>query len=84
MRKGTLLALALLLAAASRACDDDETADRLDAIADKFLVREGDMLRIEAGRDWRIGATANRIISLAEKNGSRLRDLVQGRGPLKF
>ena len=78
------VAAASFLAAASRACDDDETADRLDAIADKFLVREGGMLRLEAGRDWRIGATANRIISLAEKNGSRLRDLVQGRGPFKF
>ena len=70
------VAAASFLAAASRACDDDETADRLDTIADKFLVREGGMLRLEAGRDWRIGATANRIISLAEKNGSRFRDIV--------
>ncbi len=74
------VAAASFLAAAARACDDAETADRLDAIADKFRVREGDMLRLEAGRDWRIGATANRIISLAEKNGSRIRDLVLGSG----
>ena len=32
---------------------------------------------LDAGREWRIGATANRIISLAEANGSRFRALVK-------
>ena len=32
---------------------------------------------MDASREWRIGATANRIISLAEANGTRFRLLVK-------
>ena len=29
---------------------------------------------MDASREWRIGATANRILALAEQNGSRFRE----------
>ncbi len=32
---------------------------------------------MDTSREWRIGATANRIISLAEANGTRFRLLVK-------
>lgn len=52
-------------AAAARACGDAVTAGRLDAIADRRLVRRDGLLWLDLDRDWRIGATANRIVSLA-------------------
>ena len=61
------------LAAAARACDDGETAQRLEKIADRSLVRRDGMLYLDVGREWRIGATANRIIALAIANGSSFR-----------
>lgn len=61
------------LAAAARACGDAETAVRLENIADCSLVRKGGMLYLDVGREWRIGATANRIIALALANGSSFR-----------
>ena len=61
------------LAAAARACDDGATAQRLERLADRSLVRKDGMFYLEVGREWRIGATANRIISLAIANGSSFR-----------
>lgn len=65
---------AVFLAAAARACDDPETAKRLeDAVDRACLVREKDVYRLELDRTWRIGASAMRIIALAESNGSHFR-----------
>ena len=61
------------LAAAARECGDAETAERLESVADRSLVRKNGMLYLDVGREWRIGATANRIISLAIANGSSFR-----------
>ncbi len=71
------VATASFLAAAARACDDPETAARLDGLCDRALVRRNGMLYLDTLRDWRIGATANRIISLSEANGFRFRDLLE-------
>ena len=66
--------LAVFLAAAARAYDDSETAERLERPLDeKYLRRENGFYWLEVGREWRIGATANRIIALAEENGSSFR-----------
>ncbi len=67
-------ASAPFLAAAARACDDHETAVRLESLTDRALVRRDGMLYLDISRDWRVGATAIRIISLAEANGFRLRE----------
>jgi hypothetical protein len=61
------------IAAAARTCGDAETALRPEHIADRYLVRKGGMLYLDVGREWRIGATANRIIALALANGSNFR-----------
>lgn len=61
------------LAAAARACDDAATAGRLERIADRSLVRRNGMWYLDVGREWRIGATANRMISMAIANGSSFR-----------
>jgi hypothetical protein len=66
--------VAPFLAAAARACDDRETAERLEAITDRKLVRKDGMYYLDISRDWRVGATAIRIISLAEANGFSLRE----------
>ena len=68
---------ASFMAAAARACDDTATAERLEKVADRFLARRDGFYFLDAGREWRVGATANRIISLAEANGSRFRALVK-------
>ena len=65
------------LAAAARACDDESTAQRLEKLADRSLVSKNGMFYLEVGREWRIGATANRIISLALANGSSFRALLR-------
>ena len=66
----------VFLAAAARACDDPDSAERLERAVDaKYMRRSGGMLWLDLDRRWRIGATAMRIISLAESNGSRLRTL---------
>ena len=66
----------VFLAAAARACSDTETAERLERAVDaKFLKREGGLLCLDVNREWRIGATAMRIISLAESRGSRFREM---------
>lgn len=71
------MATMTFLAAAARACDDSKAAERLERMIDRKLVRKDGMLYLSAGRDWRIGATANRIISLAEANGFRFRSMVR-------
>ena len=66
----------VFLAAAARACSDPGTAERLERAVDaKYLRREGGLYFLNLDREWRIGATAMRIISLAESNGSRFRDM---------
>jgi len=67
--------LAVFLAAAARACDDPETAERLERPLDaKYLRRDNGFYRLDVKREWRIGATAMRILALAEANGSRFRE----------
>ena len=67
--------LSAFLAAAARACDDDAVAERLERPLDeKYLRRQDGLYWLDLGREWRIGATANRIIALAEANGSRFRE----------
>ena len=67
--------LSVFLAAAARACGDAATAERLERPLDaKYLQRKDGFYWLEVGREWRIGATANRILSLAEENGSRFRE----------
>ena len=64
----------VFLAAAARACDDPGTAERLERAVDaKYMRRLDGMLWLDLDRRWRVGATAMRIISLAESNGSRYR-----------
>ena len=66
----------VFLAAAARACGDAETAERLERAVDaKYLRREGGLFWLDLNREWRIGATAMRIISLAESRGSRFREM---------
>ena len=66
-------ASAAFLAAAARACGDDATAERLERALDVYLVRRDGRCFLDLGRAWRIGATAMRIMALAEKNGSSWR-----------
>ena len=66
---------AAFLAAAARANDDTVTAARLEKAVDAHLVRTNGLYYLNLNREWRIGATAHRIISLAIANGSRFRDL---------
>jgi len=65
---------AVFLAAAARACGDSETAERLEKIVDAKWLKRGDaFFRLDLNRHWRIGASAMRIIALAESRGSRFR-----------
>lgn len=67
---------ASFLAAAARACDDAATAERLESPLDaKYLRRDGGLFWLDLNREWRIGATANRILALAISNGSSFRAL---------
>lgn len=67
---------AAFLAAAARACDDPATAERLEKTLDaKYLVRTNGLYYLNLARDWRIAATAQRILALAIANSSRFRDL---------
>ncbi len=64
----------VFLAAAARACSDHATAERLERAVDgRFLRRDGGLFRLDLNREWRIGASAMRIISLAESHGSSFR-----------
>ena len=42
---------------------------------DAHLIRTNGLYYLNLNREWRIGASAHRVISLAEANGSRMRDL---------
>jgi len=65
---------AVFLAAAARACDDEATALRLEkAVDERYLSRGEAGYCLNVNREWRIGATAMRIIALAEANGFRFR-----------
>ena len=67
---------AIFLAAAARACDDSETAERLESLVDaRYLRRENGRLWLDLDPQWRIGATAMRLISFAESRGARFRSL---------
>jgi len=67
---------AVFLAAAARACDDPATAERLEKPVDaRFLRSVKGLPVVEVDRNWRIGATAVRLLSYAESRGARLRNL---------
>lgn len=66
---------AVFLAAAARANDDPTTAARLERAVDAYLVRKNGFYYLDLNREWRIGATAHRIIALALANGSRFLNL---------
>ena len=67
---------AAFLCAAARACDDPATAERLEKPLDsKYLVRRAGRYYLDLDREWRIGASAQRIIALAISHGSSFRTL---------
>ena len=69
---------AAFLSAAARACDDAATAERLERALDaRHLVRRDGFLYLDLDRAWRIGATAHRIIALAESRGVRFRSFLK-------
>ena len=69
---------ASFLAAASRACGDAATAERLERWMDRhFMRQEKGRFWLNTHAEWRTGVTANRIIAMALANGSDLRGLVQ-------
>ena len=69
---------AVFLAAAARTCDDAPTASRLESVIDaKFLSRKDGFFMLDMDREWRIGATAHRIIALALSNGSSFRAMLR-------
>jgi len=66
---------ASFMAAAARVMGDPATAERFEAFTDKFFLRrDHGQFRLETNREWRPGATANRIIALAAQHGSNMRD----------
>ena len=69
--------MAAFLAAAARANDDPTTAERLEKAVDKYLVRTNGLYYLNLNREWRIGASAQRIIALALANGSSFRKLAE-------
>lgn len=68
---------AIFLAAAARACDDAPTAERLERRIDALylVVRDGGEVYWNMAPEWRIGASACRILSLALSNGFSLRSM---------
>ena len=69
---------ASFLAAASRACGDAATAERLESWLDRhFMRQEKGRFWLNTHKEWRTGVTANRIIAIALANGSDLRGLVR-------
>lgn len=69
---------ASFLAAAARACGDRATAEAFEHWLDRTcLVRTAEGNFLNAGRNWRIAATANRALAAALANGSDLRQFVQ-------
>ena len=65
------------LSTAARANDDPATAERLEKAVDAHLVRTNGLYYLDLNREWRIGATAHRIIALAIANGASFRRLVE-------
>ena len=54
---------------------EQAAAERLERPVDaKYLRRDHGFYRLDVKREWRIGATAMRILALAEANGSRFRE----------
>lgn len=78
-------ATASFLAAAARACGDVEVAGRLEAWLDShFRLEEHGRLWLGTHKEWRIGASANRFLALAQANGSELRPLFRRPLPRAF
>jgi len=70
---------AAFLAAAARACDDPATAVRLEGPLDaKYLIHRPGRYYLNLDSNWRIGASAQRIISLALAHGSSFRVMAFG------
>ena len=70
--------MAVFLAAAARANDDPQTAERLErAVDSRYLVRTSGRYYLNLDREWRIGASAQRIIALALANGSSFRHFAE-------
>jgi hypothetical protein len=68
---------ASFLAAASRACGDPRTAERLEAWLDHhFGQRQNGRFWLNTHPEWRTGVTANRLLAMAIQNGSDLRSFV--------
>ena len=66
--------MSVFLAAAARANDDPATAMRLERAVDaRYLVRTGGRYYLNLDREWRVGASAQRILALALANGSSFR-----------
>ena len=65
-----IVAVSLSLLATVALGDDLVCAARLEKAVDAHLVRTNGLYYLNLNREWRIGATAHRIISLAEANGS--------------
>lgn len=72
--------------ATARSCKDKQIADKIDAWLDHHLkTSDKDGLPyLNTNRDWRVSTTANRIISLALKNGSNDRKLIQQSFPKAY
>ena len=69
--------VAVFLSAAARACDDVHLAERLEKIVDsRALVRKGGLYYLDLNVRWKVGATAQRIIALAESHGFRFRNML--------
>jgi len=67
---------AVFLAAAARACDDPQTAARLETAVDgRFLTFEKGLPVLDVDRNWRIGATAVRLLAFAEEKGAKIRNM---------
>ncbi|NLG00467.1 MAG: hypothetical protein GX565_09995 [Lentisphaerae bacterium] len=66
------------LAAAARACGDCGSAERLETWLDRhFRKDERGRMWLATHREWRIGASANRFIALAQAQGSALRPMIR-------
>ena len=73
----TLLIAVLAFMAASSASADALTAADEGAVDAAYLVRKDGKVWLDLQRDWRIGATAMRIVALAIDGGSSYRELVR-------
>jgi len=68
----------VFMAAAARACDDVETAERLENLVDcHSLVRNDGLYYLDVNRRWMVGVSAQRIIALTESNGLSYRKVIK-------